>query len=219
MTRQKLEGIERLTIEIRERNIKLGWRHPENTFGDYIALLHSEVTEMVEAYRDYRLADATKPPEPIYRDEEIPKVRKSDTYATKRVVVGYRLPKPEGVGSEIADVIIRLLDMCDVFGLVIGNTGQPYPTPATLPRTFGDWCAHLHQRISKAYELYELDECLSTYFDLRNALEGILDAVLHVSDLWGLDVNAEVARKMAYNATRPYRHGRGTLASDRSELG
>jgi NTP pyrophosphatase (non-canonical NTP hydrolase) len=32
-------------------------------------------------------------------------------------VYGSYLPKPEGVGSELADVLIRLLDMADVFGL------------------------------------------------------------------------------------------------------
>jgi NTP pyrophosphatase (non-canonical NTP hydrolase) len=86
-------AIDEMTAEVREVNIEKGWRSEDKTFGEYIALLHSELSEALEAYRDHRLNDATE------------------------VVYASRLPKPEGVGSEFADVLIRLLDTCDVFGI------------------------------------------------------------------------------------------------------
>lgn len=112
--------------EVRAINIEKGWRSADggpgiNTFGDYIALLHSELSEALEAYRDHRLADATD---------------------TERFNAA-GLSKPEGVGSEFADILIRLLDTCDVFGI---------------------------------------------------------------------DLTAEYARKVAFNRTRPYQHGGRTLA-------
>lgn len=77
------------TVEIEQL---LGWKGPEvplNSFGDSMALLHSEVSEAFEAYRDYGLLDQTATPG----------------------------AKPEGVGSEFADVLIRLLSSCDQYGI------------------------------------------------------------------------------------------------------
>jgi NTP pyrophosphatase (non-canonical NTP hydrolase) len=94
-----------MTAEVREVNIEKGWRVPEggpgeNSFGDYVALLTKELGEMTKAYRKYRLDDATEP------------------YTLIDPETGRDVPaKPEGVGSEMADVLIRMLDMADVFGI------------------------------------------------------------------------------------------------------
>lgn len=85
-----------LTAEIRETNIRNGWYEGERTFGDDIALLHSEASEALDAFREHGFADATD----------------FNQYGDT-----IRVPKPEGVGSELADVFIRLLDTCDRRGV------------------------------------------------------------------------------------------------------
>ena len=80
------------------------------TFGELVALAHSELSEALEAYRDRGFVE----------------------------VIVTENGKPEGVASELADTVIRIADMCGALGI---------------------------------------------------------------------DINGAVVKKMAYNATRTYRHG------------
>lgn len=78
---------ERMQEEVFRLNSSKGWFDEDRSVGDMVALLHSEVSEVLEAYRTFKFQDAT---------ERIPNAD---------------LDKPEGVGAEMADCLIRLLDM------------------------------------------------------------------------------------------------------------
>ena len=108
------KSINELVREAHENAVRKGWWDDDRRFGEIIALMHSELSEALEDFRNGKQA----------------------------TTVWYEGDKPCGIPSELADVVIRVFDACGRYGI---------------------------------------------------------------------DLEAAITEKMAYNATRPQRHGGKTL--------
>ena len=90
--------------------VEKGWHEQERSVGDLIALMHSELSEALEEYRNGH--DTTE----VYYNPDKPK-------------------KPEGIPIELADCVIRIFDFCGKYGIdleealnekIIYNKSRPH---------------------------------------------------------------------------------------------
>lgn len=172
---------EKMQAEVLEWTYSKGWEPaPNRTLGDEFSLIVSEISEALEAYRLWKFDDPTT------------------ALAIKNEA---EFPKPEGVGSELADVLIRLAHYSATRKFII-DEDYPLPRPRT-EMTFGDECMAMTVAIGDAYKAYQRG-LYGTAFDNLSRMYAMLRYICKVH---GFDLEFEYRRKMTYNQTRTYRHG------------
>lgn len=141
-----------------------------------LALIHSEISEALECVRQGQLTAAY------------------DAAALAQVCCDERdisTVKPEGLPSELADIVIRTLDYCAAFNVPTPTRRLPTAgeTPGCTPTEAGAVISGMHRK------------CAALDF------ETLVAVCFALAFVYGIDLDAAIREKHAFNATRPHRHG------------
>jgi NTP pyrophosphatase (non-canonical NTP hydrolase) len=110
------------------------WDEPVRTFGDQIALMHSELSEALEEFRKFGL----QPGMMCYRwRSQSPSGAGSFVEQVAVTMEKGDKGKPEGIAAEFADVIIRIADTCQQYGI-------PLQTAIELKMAYNKTRPHKH---------------------------------------------------------------------------
>lgn len=116
-TAQRYNVLRQMAADVREVNEANGWFDGDRSVGDGMALLHEEVAEAFSAWRKHGFADRIEAMPHYFQEAHCARcgANREDAYRNDDMICG--VPKPEGYGSELADVLIRLLDQADRDGV------------------------------------------------------------------------------------------------------
>ena len=181
--------------EVHQNAVEHGWWEEPRTFGEIIALCHSELSEALEEFR-------AKRPMMYFQDTNGFVV----TEMQER-----RGEKPEGIAVELADCIIRVLDYFgreefDTDALLLeARTRIMCDVPCQVYNaSLGDCIARWHLLLSLAYS------CWCRASGSHAAALRMARCICEIK-VWarenGVDMEAVLNIKHEYNKGRPYRHG------------
>ncbi|MEK5477525.1 hypothetical protein NYE70_11330 [Paenibacillus sp. FSL R5-0407] len=192
-----MKFISELVREAHKNAVSKGWWEEDRSFGEIIALIHSEGSEALEDFRNGAEPHAT-----WYEKKTGTEIR----LATEPVDETW---KPCGIPSELADICIRIFDTAGRY-----NWGSRLEASAieSIERcfksdekynSFPEHLTSIHFDLSQAWNYRARGSERLAIACLGHALNG----VRCVAAKYNIGLDQAIAEKMAYNATRPHRHG------------
>lgn len=174
-----------------------GWYETTRTRSQTYLLILSEVSEVIEDLRKGRKINWYGVREHVADSME--------TVWTKKPPEDYK-GKVEGAPTELADVCIRITESSAHWGLDLDKAAD------TISKDFIDEHSDdpIFGRLMRVSYIISMAWALAqegTHKEEAEWLKAALDILFKLSDESDLDLWRAIAIKMAYNQTRPHRHG------------
>lgn len=203
-------NINEFAKEVHANACEKGWWDEERSFGEIIALCHSELSEALEEYR------AGRPMiwyQCLSTDDIVPcrQKEKCPDWLNGMCEIDAIEKKPEGIAVELADCIIRVLDYMGKEGFDVDALLREAPKAVmcdvpvrVYAASLGDHISRWHLLLSLAYACW-CNSAGTHAAALRMAL--CICEIVEWAEEAGVDMEMVLDIKHEYNKTRPYRHG------------
>lgn len=185
--------INKLRDEIHQNAKEHGWWEEERSFGEIIALCHSELSEALEEHRNGKTATE------IYTKCKMDAIKKVG-YGGCGVCKNCPVNKPEGIPIELADTIIRILDYCGKAQIDI-NSLVERRLPSNEYKSFAEFITVCHYCLSRSF-YQDIN-----FGDGNDWLATTISTIQCYCGKEGIDIEEAIRIKHEYNKTRPYKHG------------
>lgn len=191
MNETKCPDVNLLAAEIHANAVQHGFWENYSSPEHYLCLVACELAELVEANRQERKADKTAF---VERVNEIPSPHEAATFE-QRYAYWFEACIKDTMEDELADAVIRLLDLAAAKGITIDELCPKYNCIGSFDTLTEDvWVIMGIVTESPA----------SLHVVIHKALTSLQD----LADQWEIDLWWHVLAKMEYNAHRPYKHGK-----------
>jgi hypothetical protein len=193
----------KLSQRIHAANVAKGfWPEDGRDMGEVFALIHAEASEALEAHRKGLPMDVSEEAWMAWGIVEDARTNPKLTFALHAHQTYKDWFKDKCVAEELADVVIRILDLMGYFECDFTRTGPTKEVPAAL--TFGAAISVVHIFVAEANSALiadDLETCI-------RRLIGVVAFVELVCELHNINLSAHIEAKLAYNSTRPAKHGK-----------
>lgn len=208
--KETVEALNEMIPEIHENAVAHGWWENDREISEIYVLIHSELSEALEEYRsgkpDVYCAAHGSDWCPICYGDTCAVSPDTDclTCFAQRAESGKVPNKAEGVITELADAVIRIMDYLGKYGKEIKRL--EYSEIEGDKGNFTDMLAGVHTCLSLAYYQAVTRNSLSVQGEPVN-IAVVVRLIWEYTNFRGYDLAQIVRIKHEYNKTRPYKHG------------
>lgn len=186
--------INELTTVAHKQARDAGFWDGERNVSECLMLIVSECGEALEAHRSGQQSDL------FMFDKRMSDSLPGDINYQSCFEMAFNDCIKDGFSDELADIVIRIADLCGGLGLTLGGSLlDEIPANGNVGEDL--------LLTTEAIVMFGVDERTKGWYDYK-WLEMAIGSVVGIAKVNGIDLQRHIELKLAYNRTRPHKHGK-----------